>query len=86
MADASAALGIIGRRGLSKVRHIDVQHLWVQRAAASKSLEYRKQEGSKNPADICTKSVEAWRLRVHMDYVGVVSVGGRADSAPALVI
>lgn len=30
MADASAALGIISRKGLGKVRHLDTNHLWIQ--------------------------------------------------------
>ena len=30
MADASAALGIIGRTGLGKLRHIDTSYLWLQ--------------------------------------------------------
>ena len=29
--DASAAKGIVERRGLSKVRHVDVNVLWLQR-------------------------------------------------------
>ena len=30
LADASAALGIIGRTGLGKMRHIDTSYLWLQ--------------------------------------------------------
>ena len=30
MADASAALGIIGRTGFGKLRHIDTSYLWLQ--------------------------------------------------------
>ena len=62
MADASAALGIIQRKGLGKVRHVETQHLWVQDMAARKAIEYRKKDGSLNPSDVCTKHVEAWRL------------------------
>ena len=40
--DASAAFGMINRRGLGKVRHIDVQTLWVQEAAARNAIQYRK--------------------------------------------
>ena len=29
-ADASAALGIIARKGLGKVRHLDTSYLWIQ--------------------------------------------------------
>ena len=28
--DASAAIGIASRRGLGRIRHIDVDELWVQ--------------------------------------------------------
>ena len=28
--DASAALGIVNRQGLGKLRHINVQYLWLQ--------------------------------------------------------
>ena len=31
-ADGSAALGIIARRGLGKLRHIDTTYLWLQQA------------------------------------------------------
>ena len=37
-ADASAALGIIQRRGLGKVRHIDTHHLWKNPEAAHRDL------------------------------------------------
>ena len=31
--DASAALGIVSRQGVGKLRHINVQYLWVQSKA-----------------------------------------------------
>jgi len=34
--DASTALGIIHRKGLGKVRHLEVPHLWIQEVAMSK--------------------------------------------------
>ena len=36
MADASAALGIIGRTGLGKLRHIDTSYLWLQQESIKK--------------------------------------------------
>ena len=35
--DAKAAVGIIGRQGLGKVRHLDVSFLWLQAAVRGKS-------------------------------------------------
>ena len=54
-ADASAALGIVHRKGLGKVRHIDTNTLWLQQAACSKRIEYVKVAGNLNPADLLTK-------------------------------
>ena len=38
--DASAALGIIHRRGLGKTRHINVGYLWIQDLVAAKALAW----------------------------------------------
>ena len=40
--DASAAKGIASRRGLGKIRHIEVHQLWVQDKVASGEVEVRK--------------------------------------------
>ena len=46
LGDASAALGIIHRKGLGRTRHIDTGLLWIQQTAAEKRLEYSKIFGS----------------------------------------
>eukprot|EP00973_Karenia_brevis_P042827 5928207-Karenia_brevis.AAC.1 len=45
MADASAALGIISRKGLGKVRHLDTLHLWIQEVKATREMEFKKVDG-----------------------------------------
>ena len=52
-ADASAALGIVKRRGIGNVRHIRTQSLWLQEACTEKRLAFEKTDGSRNPADVC---------------------------------
>ena len=42
MVDASAALGIIGRTGLGKLRHIDTSYLWLQQESIHKKLGFNK--------------------------------------------
>ena len=54
-ADASAALGIISRRGLGKVRHLDTSFLWIQEIKAKRSIEFSKVLGASNTADLMTK-------------------------------
>eukprot|EP00973_Karenia_brevis_P002461 333115-Karenia_brevis.AAC.1 len=45
MADASAALGIISRKGLGKVRHLDTSLLWIQEVKATRDVEFKKVDG-----------------------------------------
>ena len=73
LADASAALGIISRRGVGKVRHLDCSHLWIQEAAASKAISFGKIAGDKNCADILTKPIGAAILEKHMETLNVAS-------------
>ena len=54
--DASAAVGIASRRGLGKVRHIDVCQLWIQDHVAQGSIKLVKISGDHNFADSLTKS------------------------------
>ena len=57
LADASAALGVVQRRGIGKLRHVHTNFLWVQEASASKVIDYRKEKGADNCADLMTKYV-----------------------------
>eukprot|EP00973_Karenia_brevis_P074420 10339930-Karenia_brevis.AAC.1 len=41
-ADASAALGIIARKGLGRVRHIDTSFLWTQEISTKREIEFQK--------------------------------------------
>ena len=52
MVDSSAALGVVGRKGAGKLRHVRVGQFWVQEASESGDLRYRKVKGTDNPADI----------------------------------
>ena len=55
--DASAAIGMVERRGLSKVRHIEVDLLWIQGQQARRLLPLRKVLGTKNVADMMTTNL-----------------------------
>ena len=83
-ADASAALGIVMRRGIGKVRHIRVQSLWLQEAHATKRLGFEKIDGSRNPSDLMTKHLSDTLQQRHLEYIGTRAAGGRAESAPEL--
>ena len=82
--DASAALGIINRKGLGRTRHIDTGLLWIQQTAAEKRLSYLKVLGTDNPADLMTKHLGQEVLTKHSLKLGVTFPGGRAETAPNL--
>ena len=59
--DASAAIGIVQRLGLGRVRHLAVSDLWVQQRMRSKDMDIEKVNGLENPADLLTKSMDRAR-------------------------
>ena len=47
--DSSATLGICGRQGLGKLRHLDTHYLWVQQKVRTGAIELLKVRGKKTP-------------------------------------
>ena len=82
--DASAALGIIERRGVGRVRHLDVGTLWLQEQQLRRILEIRKVEGLKNPGDLFTKNLALERVDTFSGMIGYKFVSGRAAGTAAL--
>ena len=80
--DATAAIGIVARVGLGKVRHLAVADLWVQQAARRGEVEYTKIPGTLNPADMFTKPVDRATMERHMETISQVKLEGRAKTAP----
>ena len=81
--DASAARGIACRRGLGKVRHIEVNQLWVQDRVANGDIEIVKINGKENIADILTKHVNSEDIRVHLHKTRQTITRNRHEIAPA---
>jgi hypothetical protein len=68
--DAKAALGIIGRQGLGKVRHIEVQDLWLQEKVRSKVFTVDKVAGKEDVADLMTKPLSSEEIKEHIFNMG----------------
>ena len=72
--DSSAAKGIAHRTGLGKVRHIEVNQLWVQENVRNKEIEVVKVNGTDNIADALTKNLDMKDLMKHVrnceNYIG----------------
>ena len=82
--DASAALGVINRKGLGKTKHIDTSFLWIQQTAADQRLKYLKVLGKENPADLYTKYVDAATSDAHVAKLEYNFIKGRSIGAPKL--
>ena len=68
--DASAAVGIVMRKGLGRVRHIDVTQLWIQEKVAQKLLGIVKVTSKENVSDGLTKGVSGPEVKWMMESVG----------------
>ena len=77
--DASAALAIIGRSGVGRVRHLDTSYLWIQEKSANDEIKYNKVCGTENIADLFTKALDWGTLQYHTEALGGKVTAGRDE-------
>jgi hypothetical protein len=58
--DASAAKGIASKRGLGKIRHIEINQVWLQEKVGAGDRQVMKVNGEVNIADALTKALDGW--------------------------
>ena len=80
--DAVAAIGIVKRQGLGRVRHLAVADLWVQQRSKKGEVAYSKLDGKRNTSDMLTKPVERETLVRHMQALHMDFRGGRHEITP----
>ena len=83
--DASAAKGIASRKGVGKVRHIEVNQLWLQDWVAKGDVLVVKVQSKMNVADALTKYVDGSDMHFHVGSVGGSMVEGRHELMPMSV-
>ena len=81
--DATAAIGIARRKGLGKIRHLDVTDLWIQDRIRSKAITLSKVLGTENMADALTKYVDKKTMDMAISKMGLHQTSGRPANAPA---
>ena len=64
--DSSAAKAIASKKGLGKVRHLEVRHLWLQQAVRENKVTLRKVEGTKNHSGLMTKGLGITDIEKHL--------------------
>ena len=67
---ANAAIGIIGRRRLGKLRHLALSYLWLPSAVRGKQVNLKKVQSESNMADLGTKVLEKDKIGRHMKSMG----------------
>ena len=82
--DATAAQGVIDRQGISKIRHLDVNALWLQEQLAREHAPISKVLGTKNGADLMTKNVAGPLMLEHCHRLMLEPREGRALKAAEL--
>ena len=79
--DSTACLGMAGRKGAGRVRHIHTPCLWLQQCVASRVVELQKVLGTENPADLGTKALSKDIILKIVKQLGFVSLEGRSRLA-----
>ena len=82
--DASAAIGIVKRRGVGKVRRIEVKELWIQDKVHSGEVEVRKVKSSENLADVFATYINHEKMETAMYKMGFETRGSRHEFNPML--
>ena len=82
--DATTAKGIMDRQGLAKVRHIDVNCLWLQEKCAKKMVRLVNFPVEVNTADLMTKHVVEPVLLKHVKNLNLGIREGRSEQAAKL--
>ena len=84
--DSSAAKGIANRRGLGKVRHIELSELWVQDQIAKGQITVYKIDGSENSSDSLTKHSCGERIAQTMSHCNQFIAPGRHNIMPEVAV
>ena len=74
--DATAAIEMVHRLGLGKVRHLIVGDLWIQHHVRSVKIRVSKMSGLENPSDAQTKYLGPQALLRHTKTCNWVPVDG----------
>jgi hypothetical protein len=83
--DSTAAKGISKRTGTGKIKHLDIQYLWIQQHIAMKNFRLAKVPGRRNPADLMTKYLDESTILKHVAAMNMKFESGRSSIAPGII-
>ena len=82
--DSSVALGIGGRQGLRKLRHLETGYFWLQDVLAQRRLSIRRVKGTSNLADLGTKHLKFEDIEKHLSFLSFSFQDGRSTAVLAI--
>ena len=77
-------MGMAQRTALNKLRHVEVDILWIQEQVIRRMLPIEKIPGPQNPSDFCTKNVPVALMEKYLGQLHVKFAEGRAAVAQQL--
>ena len=80
--DASAAIGIAKRRGLGKIRHLELAELWLQDLVNRDRVRVEKVLGENNYSDSLTKYTNSIKIEQTMHCANQMYMHGRHALMP----
>ena len=69
--DSSAAKSFVSRKGLGKMKHLEIRDLWLQREVSLGKVVVNKVDGKKNPADLMTKYLRKEEIEERLQLMGI---------------
>jgi len=69
--DSTACIGIAGRLGVGRLKHVQVKHLWVQEVVQTRQVTIEKVDTNDNLADMLTKNLPPAKLEYLRAAVGM---------------
>ena len=85
-ANSSAAKGIVCRRGLGKVTHVDVRNMWIQDVVRPGRNAIVRIPAGEDAADVLARRLDGPAAARHMKRLGCVVEGGRRKLAPEVKV
>jgi len=69
--DSSAAKSFVCRRGLGRMKHIEIRDLWLQKEVREGKLEISKIPGDENPSDLMTKILGMQDIKTRLQGMNI---------------
>ena len=77
--DSAAAKSFVCRRGLGRMRHLQIRDLWLQKEVREGRVEVSKIPGESNPADLMTKVLTVSEIKSRLRSMNIEMFSGHEN-------